>query len=56
MGFTLTLFFFYHLLMVKDDITTNERIKKSDFIYNYERLIKELKLLISNPNLSPEDK
>ena len=31
MGVTLTFFFIYHLLMLRIDTTTNERLKRSDY-------------------------
>jgi len=32
MGVTLTIFLQYHFSMIKDNMTTNERIKRSDFM------------------------
>lgn len=42
MGVTLTLFLFYHFSMVKDNMTTNERIKRSDFMSFIENETKKL--------------
>ena len=32
MGITLSLFLIYHLTMIKSGLTTNEKIKRSEFI------------------------
>ncbi len=45
MGITLIIFFFYHLSMVRNDVTTNEKIKKSDMISFLEKEIKKIYLL-----------
>jgi palmitoyltransferase len=36
MGVTLALFFIYHLFMVRANTTTNERIKRSDFLEYFQ--------------------
>lgn len=42
MGITLLLFILYHLSMIKGDLTTNEKIKKSDYLSAYEKEIKKM--------------
>lgn len=43
MGLTLTVFLFYHFSMIKDNMTTNERIKRSDFLDFFEKEIEKIK-------------
>ncbi len=41
MGFTLLIFFMYHLSMVRNDTTTNERMKRSDFMAYLKKNLKK---------------
>lgn len=45
MGVTLFMFMLYHFNMVKDNITTNERIKRSDYMTFIERELVRLEKL-----------
>ena len=40
MGITLSLFLIYHLTMIKSGLTTNEKIKRSDFMAHFKNAIK----------------
>lgn len=42
MGITLTFFLLYHFSMIKDNMTTNEKIKRSDYLSYIEDEIKKL--------------
>ena len=42
MGIALSLFFIYHLTMIKTGLTTNERIKRSDTMSFIKREISNL--------------
>ncbi|KAL4485337.1 hypothetical protein ABPG72_008513 [Tetrahymena utriculariae] len=56
MGITLTLFLLYHFSMVKDNMTTNERIKRSDFISFLEKETKKMEKDIDEPDQTAENK
>jgi hypothetical protein len=52
MGITLFLFFAYHLTMIKNGFTTNEKIKRSDLI---SFLSKEIEKFNKNPIVITEN-
>ncbi|EGR30266.1 hypothetical protein IMG5_136470 [Ichthyophthirius multifiliis] len=56
MGITLSIFFIYHLSMIRNDITTNEKVKKSDMMSFLEKEIKQIYLLEKEKQESEEIK
>ena len=56
MGFTLTLFFLYHLRLVRNGTTTNESLKKGDYEEALKREIKNLQRKIENKETTEEQR
>lgn len=55
MGVTLFIFVSYHFYLVKEGQTTNERIKKNDYIDYLKKERKEIqKIIKANPTLPKE--
>ncbi|KRX07062.1 hypothetical protein PPERSA_08739 [Pseudocohnilembus persalinus] len=56
MGFTLFLFYLYHLTLVKGQYTTNEKIKRSDAMHQIKDRIDEIKEIIKDESVEQKDK
>lgn len=46
MALALSLFFLYHLSMIDANVTTNEKVKRSDFIAFFKSEVKKLGKLL----------